>query len=689
MKERSQKTIIFSDVVKEKDEARREELIDELISQMTLDEKLFQMGGGATLSELMNYGVAPYRAGGCERLGIPSLQFTDGPRGVMLGASTCFPVSMARGAAWDPALEARVGAAMGAEARAQGANLSGAVCINLLRHPAWGRAQETYGEDPHHIGEMGAALVRGLQRHVMACVKHFAANSIENARFWVDVRLDARTLHEVYLPHFKKCVDQGAAAIMGAYNRLNGPHCCHNKRLLTDILKCKWDFKGFVISDWSFALRGSNAPAAGLDIEMPNAIFVGLMLKVLVKLGSVPESVLDEAVRRILRQHARFSGIGDEDDFYKDKVACCEHTELALEVARKSIVLLKNENNALPLDVKKIKRIAVIGALADMENIGDRGSSNVRPPYVITPLAGIRNAAGDNVEVIFENSLDTGKVSKAARDADVAIVVAGLTHEDEGEFIPLITKGGDRDWLCLSDKQERMIKAAAAANKNCVVVLEGGSAITMESWLDDAAAVIMAWYPGMEGGNALADILFGHVNPSGKLPLTIPRSEEQLVPFNKWARRIEYGYFHGYTHFHRENHEPRFAFGFGLSYTQYVYENLKIDPMKINDSGTINISVDITNTGDVAGEEIAQLYVGYPRSKVERPVRALKGFSKIAIEPGETKSVAFELQASDLAYYDAATGDWIVEPMEYTVYAGASSRIEDLPLAGGFTIGQM
>ena len=673
-------------MAKEKDEARREELIGTLIARMTLDEKLFQMGGGGSLSELLDYGSAPFPAGGCERLGIPPVQFSDGPRGVMLNASTCFPVTMARGATWCPELEERVGAAMGAEARAQGANLSGAVCINLLRHPAWGRAQETYGEDTHLLGEMGAALVRGVQRHVMACVKHFAANSIENARFWVDVSMDDRTLHEVYLPHFKKCVEAGAASVMGAYNRLNGPHCCHSHHLLTDILKTKWGFRGFVISDWTFALRGSDSAAAGLDIEMPNAVFHGLPLKVLVQLHRVPESVVDDAVRRIIRQHARFHGIGKERSFYKNKVGCKEHHKLALEVAQKSMVLLKNDGGLLPLDSQKIRRSAVIGKLADTENIGDRGSSTVKPPHVITPLAGIRSAAGKTTEVIYESSPDPAKVARAARGTDVVIVVAGLTHEQEGEFITLITKGGDRDHLGLDKKQQAMIQAAARANKNCVVVLEGGSAITMEPWVEDVAAILMAWYPGMEGGHALADILFGKVNPSGKLPLTIPRSEAQLVPFNKWARRIRYGYFHGYTHMQKEKLAPRFPFGFGLSYTNYVYDHLQISPTRADASGNVTVTAEITNTGKMAGEEIAQLYVGFPDSKVERPQRALKGFKRITLKPGETKPVVFEIAARDLACYDTETEDWVVEPGKYLVYVGASSRLEDLPLTGSFVM---
>lgn len=676
----------FSDIVAEKDPGKREENIGILISLMTLNEKVHFMGGGCTLSELMHYGSAAYRAGGCERLGVPSLQFTDGPRGVMLNASTCFPVTIARGATWDAEFEERVGSVIGIEARSQGANLAGSVCINLLRHPAWGRAQETYGEDPHLLGVMGAALTRGIQKHIMACVKHFAANSIENSRFWVNVRMDERTLHEVYLPHFRKCVDAGAAVFMGAYNRLNGPHCCHSRRLLTDILREKWGFRGFVISDWTFGLRGPGAAAAGLDIEMPNAIFLGRLFKLLLKLRLVPVSMVDEAVRRIIRQFARFHDIGNPDDYQKATVACDEHVKLALEVARKSIVLLKNEGGILPLDANAVRRIAVVGKLADTINIGDMGSSKVRPSRVVTPLAGIRDRAGENVQIDYESGEDPQRAAKTASAADAVIMFAGLTCRDEGEYMPFITKGGDRKRLSLSREQEQFIKAVAAANRRCIVVLEGGSAIMMESWLDSVPVVLMAWYPGMQGGNAIADVLFGNVNPSGKLPLSIPRSEKQLVPFRRWARSIRYGYFHGYTYLQKGKQEPRFAFGYGLSFTEYSYRGLRIEPDVVGKEGSVKVTVEITNTGKMAGAEIAQLYIGCPKSKFERPEKLLKSFQKIAIEPGETKMVAFDVDARELAIYDSAIEDWLIESGEYSVFVGPSSRTEDLTLTGNFKI---
>ena len=366
----------------QRDSPEQESAINQLISRMSLDEKIFQLSGNLTpmgmVEMLIRYNRRPFSAGGCKRLGISPVKFTDGPRGVALNRSTCFPVSMARGATWSPELEEKVGEVMGIEARAQGANLIGAVCINLLRHPSWGRAQETYGEDPYHLGMMGSALARGIQKHIMACAKHFACNSIENSRFYVNVEIEERTLREVYLAHFKKCVDEGIACIMSAYNRLNGKYCSENPHLLREILKQDWGFKGFVISDFLWAVHDTkSAILAGLDIEMPRTKYYGAKLKSLVKNGEVEMELIDDALQRIFRQLMKFAQKDGSGIYQKSRVACEEHTQLALEVARKSIVLLKNENSFLPLDREQIRKIAVIGRLAEMPNLGDKGSSRV------------------------------------------------------------------------------------------------------------------------------------------------------------------------------------------------------------------------------------------------------------------------------------------------------------------------
>jgi len=654
-----------------------------ILSIMTLEEKVNQMSGDATifregLSMLKRYNAKPITAGTDRKLGIPGIKFTDGPRGVVMGNSTCFPVSMARGATWDIDLEQKVGDIIGIEAKAQGANFFGGVCINLLRHPLWGRAQETYGEDPIILGKMGVALLKGVQKHIMACAKHYAANSIENARFKIDVRMDERTLREVYLPHFKRCVKEGVASIMSAYNKVNGEYCGHNSHLLREILKNDWKFEGFVITDFIWGIRnGKKAVNAGVDIEMP---FRWKMkpsrLINLVKNKEIPVEYIDDAVFRILRQKLRFNYDEDPNFYNKNKIACEEHAKIALEVARKSVVLLKNENKLLPLNRNKIKKIAVIGKFADRPNIGDHGSSRVYPPYVITPLQGIIKAAGNSIEVIYSNGKNIKSIKENIKDADAVIIIAGYSYKDEGENIFLI--GGDRKSLELRPYDQELIIKISEINKNCIVALEGGSAIIIESWKEKIPAILMMWYPGMEGGTALGEIIFGDINPSGKLPIVFPKSLEQLPFFSNKVDTIEYGYFHGYKLIEKNNDIPAFPFGFGLSYTTYSYNNLRLDKTQIDANGEITIKVDITNKGPMDGEEIVQLYIGYKNSKINRPVKDLKDFQRIKLDNGETKTVEFKLKASDLAYYDINTSSWKIEEIQYIVYVGPSSRSQDL-----------
>ncbi len=664
-----------------------EERIEQILSQMTLEEKIAQMAGNGSLPDLLlGYKSSPWPTPDNERLGIPGLRFTDGPRGVMLGRSTCFPVAMARGATWDPELERRVGQAMGLEARAQGANLYGSPCVNLLRHPGWGRAQETYGADPVHVGIMGAALVRGLQENVMACAKHFAANSIENTRFTVDVRMDERTLRELYLPHFKRCVDAGVASVMSAYNRLNGAYCSQNAPLLDGILKGEWGFDGFVLSDFLLGVHSTEAVNAGLDLEMPIAFFFSQdALLEAVQSGRVPIDRIDGAVRRILRQKIRFGLFEDRDPIDPSVVACPEHRALALEAARKGIVLLKNENSTLPLDRQSLRRVAVLGALAAEANLGDTGSSDVAPPYAVTPLEGISGKLGDSVIVDFYGGSDPDRIRSIAAGADAAVVVVGLTHRDEGEFIPLFgTSGGDREDLGLGEERERVVAAAAGANRRCIVVLEGGSAVTLGPWADQVPSILMAWYPGMEGGTALAEILLGEVNPSGKLPLTFPLSDAQLYPLGHNAQSIVYDLYPDYRFFDREGLDPRFPFGHGLSYTNFAYRSLKLSKVAVGEHETVAVTVEISNTGSLPGEEVVQLYVGSPGSRVERPVKELKGFARVALEPAETREVTIELDAQSLAHYDAEAGAWEVEKTLYEVLVGSSSR--DIRLRSTFEV---
>jgi beta-glucosidase len=653
---------------------------------MTLDEKLNQLHPDLPLLNIQNikditrYNSKPYASGTNKRLGIPPILFSDGPKGIVMNGSTCFPVSMGRGATWDVKLEQRVGNAIGIEGRAQGANYFGGVCINLLRHPAWGRAQESYGEEPVLLGEMGAALTLGVQPHMMACAKHYACNSMENKRFQVDVNIDERTLREIYTPHFKRCVDAGVASIMSAYNKVNGKYCSHNPHLLKEIFKKDWGFKGFVLSDFIFAVRGADSVAAGLDIEMPYTwrMANGKIKKQMQK-GSVTEQDVDDAVKCILRQKLRFAktiAAPDPNLYSKDKVACQEHQQLALEVARKSCVLLQNKNQLLPLDQSTIKNIAVIGKLANTVNIGDMGSSRVYPPHTVTPLEGIRQVAGSDIAVSFDLGKSIEAATNIAQSADVAIIVAGFTYKDEGEFI--VFHGGDRSRLSLQKHDESLINAVAKVNPKTIVVLEGGSAIITEEWRENVSGILMAWYPGMAGGTAIAELLFGIVNPSGKLPCVFPKSTEQLPFFDKNATKIEYGYYHGYRLMDKENKIPAFAFGFGLSYTTFGYRNLQIKQSQIKKSDKINVEVDVSNLGDRDGDEIVQLYIGYANPSVDRPVKDLKAFKRLKIAKKSTETVEFSLNPQELAYYDSVDHEWKIDPIEYVVFIGSSSRTEDL-----------
>jgi beta-glucosidase len=427
------------------------------------------------------------------------------------------------------------------------------------------------------------------------------------------------------------------------------------------------------------------AITGGLDIEMPFTWHYGKKLQKTVESGQVSETLIDDAVSRILKQKIRFAQIGEPERYGLQHVACKAHSVLAREVAQKSIVLLKNDDipetgkPVLPIDKSKIKRLAVIGRLAEAENIGDKGSSMVRPPYVITPLAGIREAVGANVEIRFNHGRDVNSAAKTAGNTDAAVIVAGYTHQQEGEYIPFSPNGGDRDSLTLSRHDEILIQAVSAQNSNTVVILVGGSAIITESWREGIPAIIMAWYPGMEGGNAIADVLFGEVNPSGKLPCVFPKSHDHLPYFDKKVRSIEYDLYHGYRLMDKNNNDPAFAFGYGLSYTVFTYSNLQLAESEIDINGTLQVSVEVTNSGKMAGDEIVQLYVGCLRSNVDRPVKELKGFVKKRLDPGETKRIEFIVPAIRLAYYDEGRSDWVVEPTEYMVYVGSSALLNDLP----------
>ena len=403
--------------------------------------------------------------------------------------------------------------------------------------------------------------------------------------------------------------------------------------------------------------------------------------------GEVSESVIDDSVRRILRQLLRFDLFRKFPSDRKKVVACREHTDLALEAARKSMVLLKNERGFLPLDRAKVRRIAVVGECASGAVLGDVASSAVKPPWAVSPLEGIRKTAGPSVEVVFEPGKSPGRLAEAARWADAVVVVTSLTRgfkREEGERIQPFG-GGDRAALELPAGQSRLIREAARANGNCVVVLQAGSAVCADEWIDEVPALLMAWYPGMQGGRAIAEVLFGDYNPGGKMPVTVPKSTDQLPPLDTVSREVPYDGWHDYRYFDRRKLKPRFAFGFGLSYTTFRYGNMRLDKNSIGPRGTIKASVEVTNTGTAAGDEVVQWYVGRMGQGVPRPAKELKGFKRIHLKPGQTKRVELSVPAASLAYYDEKTSRWFVEPARYRLYAGPSSREADL-LAKEFRI---
>ncbi len=658
---------------------------------LSLEEKIGLMSGNARYEDVRasiqgnvgkHYNETPYEAGGLSQCGIPPLCFADGPRGIVCGRglATCFPAPVMRGASFDTELEEEIGKAVAEEASFFGANLFGGVCINLLYHPGWGRSQETYGEDSFHLGEMGAAMVRGVQkRGVIACVKHFAANSMENAKFKVNIDFSERTEREVLLPHFRKCIDAGALAVMSAYNRVKGSVCAENRHLLKDILKGEWGFQGIVISDFNWGIRDTvRAANAGLDIEMPAPRFFGKQLLEAVRRGDVEEAVIDEAAERIIRTAKAFppATAGKK----KSTKIFAAHRKLALRSAREGIVLLKNRENCLPLKRKEGSRILLLGRLADENNLGDRGSGRVYPPYVTTVFEGVSaHAQPASVRLYTGSNMHHAKL--LASKSDAVVITVGCDASDEGECLnkehgdaAQISAGGDRTGsLSLHEEDIALIREIAGVNKRVVVVLIGGGMIMTSPWEVNCAAILHAFYPGMEGGNALGEILFGKCSPSGKLPFCIPEKEEDL-PEVDWDGEYQYySYYHGYAHLDHTGKKPAYPYGFGLSYTSFALSGKKL----ITEKEGITAEVTVTNTGKCRGAEVVQVYVGAPYSTIERAKKRLKGFRRVELEPGRSEVVSILIPLRDLEYYDEGRGGFRLESTVYRFYIGTSSSEEE------------
>ena len=688
-----------------------------VLKQMTLDEKISLLHGTGMVGlspmsplAVRSNGGAGYVVG-VPRLGIPDIQMSDAAYGIRSSGengrySTALPSNLASAASWDLDAAYEYGALIGRELRAQGFNMTLGGGVNLTREPRNGRTFEYLGEDPILAGEMVGHVMKGLQaQHVIGDIKHYAVNDQESGRNAVNVNIDKRSMMETDLLAFEIGLrESNAAAVMCAYNRVNGQYSCENKYLLTDVLKQDWKFKGFVSSDWQGTHSTVKASAAGLDHEEPGEYFYGDAMKKAVEAGQVPMAELDDHVRRILRSMFACGVVDDPPK--KGVVDVAGGFEIAQKIEEQSIVLLKNEPALLPLDASKLRSIAVIGAHADVGMISGGGSAQVDPPggnaimppgkgattwqaqiwFPTSPLTAIRaKAPGANVQ--YDPGTDVSSAATLARTADVAIVFA---YQWESE-------GMDLDSLSLSGDQNDLIARVAAANPHTIVVLETGGPATMP-WADQVSGILEVWYAGSSGARAVSNVLFGDVNPSAKLPITFPKNDADLPHTSivkppeasttkdgdpdAWKKiaaglpafQITYdeGLKVGYKWYDAEHKQVLFPFGYGLSYTTYTYSNLKITPGK-----NVRVNFTVTNSGNRAGAEIAQVYAALPAAAGEPPKR-LVGWSKVKLNPGESREVTVEVDQQYLSVFNVDQNAWHLIPGEYEFLVGDSSR--NLPL---------
>jgi beta-glucosidase len=690
--------------------------VADLLQRMTLEEKATMVSGSGWMES------API-----ERLAIPAIKMADGPMGVrswfgssaitsaanapMKVETTSFPSGVAMASTWDTDLVNREGKAIGQEVKALGRDMILGPTININRQPLWGRNFEGYGEDPYLSGQLGVAYIKGVQSEgVIPSVKHFAANNEEYERHRVNATIDERTLHEIYLPAFEAAVQQGGAwNVMSAYNKVNGIHCGESDYLLDKILKQDFLFKGFVVSDWGSTYSTAPTVNAGMDLEMPGGPAMQKWManprtqesgngdgwlvpeKVLaeVKAGHIREATLDDNVGRILRV-IFLSGIFDHPHAAGGEVDTPEEKAVALQGETEGIVLLKNEGSLLPLDEHSVHSIAVIGPNAAVARTGGGGSSLVRPKYSISPLDGIKQRAGGAVEVSYalgvgmegeDATQDTpeartkalNEAVEAAGKADVAVVVVGRYNKLEGE-------GFDVKTMDLPAGQDELIAAVERANPHTVVVLNTGDPVTMTKWIDKTPALLDMWYGGQEGGHALASILFGDANPSGKLPVTLPKKyEDNPAAANYPGKDLEVNYaegiYVGYRYYDTKNVEPQFPFGFGLSYTKFEYSDLKLQQTEnFGKNFAPRYTVNVRNVGTRAGAEVVEFYIHDGHAKIDRPEHELKGFERVDLEPGQTKTVEFKLNREALSYWNPATKAWQADPGTFEIQVGSSSR---------------
>lgn len=710
--------------------------IEELLRQLTLEEKIG-----------MIHGAGLFRTEGVERLEIPPLYMSDGPMGVRAefaddewrstGTTEDFvsymPCNSAVVSTWNPAVAELAGEVLGEEARGRGKDVILAPGINIKRSPLCGRNFEYMSEDPRLVEEMVVPMIQGIQKYdVAACVKHFAANSQETERLWVDTIIDRRTLEEIYFPGFKAAVEKGGVfSLMGAYNLLNGEHCCTSKSLLNQVLREEWNFDGMIVSDWGGVHDTKLAAESALDIEMDVTYTFDQhnMAKPLIEkiqAGEISEECVDEKIRNILRMMLRLNMIGENKEHRNAGAYNTEeHRRNLLEAARESVILLKNEEGLLPLDEKKVKKVAVIGQNAAAIHSNGGGSAEIKALYEISPLMGIKKLLGGNTKVCYapgyvipgkENKSDINwqadstkhldeektpsveeQKSKAAKqeveyreealrlaaECDAVIFVGGLNHDYDLE-------GQDRADMKLPYGQDALLEALLEVNPNVITVIYAGSPVEMP-WAEKAKAIVWSYYAGMEGGTAIAEVLFGRVNPSGKLAETFIQESAQCPAhtIGTFAKKdkVEYkeGVMVGYRYYDTQNTPVNFCFGHGLSYTTFEYSDLEVNILSTKRENKVcKATFTVKNTGEREGGEAIQLYVKPLDSQQNRPVHEMKAFTKVFLKPGEEKRVEMTLDSRDFTYYDMERQEFVVEPCEYEIEIGASSR--DIRLCKSITL---
>ncbi len=679
--------VLGAPVNAEFDEASMTKKINQLVSKMTLEEKA-----------LLTSGRDAWSTQPIERLDIPYIWMADGPHGLRRAPTTylwgygdqapatCFPTASALSASWDMELLEEVGAALGVESNALGVDLLLGPGINIKRSPLAGRNFEYFSEDPILSGKLGAAYINGVQSQgVGATAKHYVANNVETQRMWANSNLDERTLNEIYMTPFEIAVKEAQPwSVMACYNRVQGEYGTESVRLLTDKLKNEWGFKGFVVSDWDAVVDRVQGIRAGMHLEMPgkSARITNKMVVDAVKNNELDEQQLDAIVKDLLR--VVFMGQNTEDKHGDQNIE--QHHQLARKVAAEAITLLKNTEKLLPVSTAKYKKIAVLGEFAVNPRYQGNGSSQVKPTKLDNFMDIVRDEYGEGVEFVYSagyslaNDDDLSLVDAAATvaaDADLALVMAGLPLSYESEGI-------DRTHIDLPPSHNKLISAVAKAQPNTAVILTNGSAIAMP-WVDEVSAILETWLGGQAGAGAIADAVFGKVNPSGKLAETFPVRLEDTPAYLNFPGedgQVIYGerMFVGYRYYDMRNIEPLFPFGHGLSYTDFAYSDLKLSASEITDKDQLQVSLTVTNTGKVKGKEVIQLYVADTESTVQRPVKELKAFDKVELEPGQSIQVSFTLNVRDFSYYNKVYDRWLAESGAFEILVGSSSR--DIRLKG-------